>query len=182
MKFYYSLAATAAALLIAVATPARATPIDYTLSASGTDPLSLAQINFTGTFVFDPSGPTLDTVSITASSSVTRTITFDTPTTPISSDEISATNSTGPLPGAPLHITFTNPLTNAADTVASIAWSPTPSAPESLTNVNGQAVPAAATPEPSALVLMGGALGLFLLVLGATRRGRQARPSQPSGA
>ena len=179
MKLYYSLAATAA-LLIAVATPARATPIAYTLSASGNSMRTANPINFTGTFVFDPSGPTLDHVSITSTGFMT--ITFDTPATPISADEISATSSTGFGAPAPLEIVFTNPLTNAPDTVASIAWGPTSGPTESLTNPQGQVVPAAATPEPSALFLMGGALGLFLLVLGATRHGRQAPPSQPSGA
>ena len=145
-----------------------ASPSNYTLvnatatfGAAGTDTL-------TGTFTFDPAGPTLDAVDILVSGPV-----FPTRVT------------------TPLSATITVLSTTVLSTLASDGFNwvfdfslPLPQTPDPLTfvdinnvglgstSVTGDAVP---TPEPSGLALLGGAFGIFLLTRRASGRSNCAR-------
>jgi len=210
--------AAVTAVCLATAPGARAAPISYTLTPpsgatatfaspspvgtvtlTGTftfDPSGPTRVTLTGTFTFDPSGPTLDAVDITATG----------PTTILAASPDVFTTIPAPAPSGSsffamssttddaLLIGFANTLTSAPDPIIGFfIANDTATGGCSTTiggctadSVSGDATPSVAPPpsvvEPASLALLGGALGLFLLTPGAIRRYRQTRPDQPAGS
>jgi len=158
--------AVAATAFLAAPTPATAVPFNYTLSGasatfgtSGTDTL-------TGTFTYDEAAGVLDAVSIVVTGPVDpATLTIPEDIEP----GFGATNQAISMSDATLTTTFEihfSSLTNDAviphqpqSTPLTAVFAP-PNLDTVSTEVTGEAVP---TPEPPSLVLLAGALGLFLL-------------------
>jgi len=194
--------AAVTAVCLATAPGARAAPISYTLTppsgatATFASPSPVGTVTLTGTFTFDPSGPTLDAVDITATG----------PTTILAASPDVFTTIPAPAPSGSsffamssttddaLLIGFANTLTSAPDPIIGFfIANDTATGGCSTTiggctadSVSGDATPSVAPPpsvvEPASLALLGGALGLFLLTPGAIRRYRQTRPDQPAGS
>jgi PEP-CTERM motif len=117
-----------------------------------------------GTFTFDPSLPkTLSADLVVTGNSQPGTYTVvDTN----GADFIDVDSVTG----FGIRLVFVDPLGNAPDTVLDVVYLQTVGAVDAT---QGVAVPVA-TPEPTSLALLGGALGLFLLRSRAKLRCRQA--------
>jgi PEP-CTERM motif-containing protein len=140
--------ALAAPLYYAVPTPAVAAPIVYTLSPPITD-LSLGY-TLTGDFTFDPSGPTLDTVDLTATSPLNPQ--FDAIyTSPTSATADSITASDPSIAGSILVLTFQDPLSASPDPIAAISTTLFSSVAPTVT---GSADPVPSVPEPASVVLL----------------------------
>ncbi len=109
---------SAAASLLAPA-PALATPITYTLSgATATFTSPAGTITLTGTFTFDPAGPTLDAVSITATGPTTILTTSPELYNVVGLSSFPSQEITALVMNSPtetLTIDFANPLTQAPD-------------------------------------------------------------------
>ena len=180
----FNLRAGRLTLLMATATPpVAATPITYTLLNASATFGTLGTIDFSGSFTFDPSPPTLDSVMITATGPLSVLLqspeTFGVPFPPITPNLISAISSATFDILEPM--AFVNNLTNAPEPIASVTIVMGRTV-QTASSVTGEAVPASA-PEPTTLALLSGALGLlFHLRTRINRRDRRPPASQPEAA
>lgn len=158
--------------------PATATPIDYSLSdASATFTSPPGTIMLTGTFVFDPSGPTLvsSDISATGSTSVLpgapETFTTADPMYATGPETFGICSVPGCTGGDYLLLVFSNPLSTTPDTISAIYAAPYSEeiAPEAST-VTGSAIPVAAPEPPSLTLLAGGSRSLSVCALGDPAR------------
>jgi hypothetical protein len=142
----------------ATVTPASATPITYVLSP----PIIGGGATAVGGFSLDANGPTLDAVGLAVAAGPqpgSYTVPVSVTSTEIVAEILGTTDR--------ILLIFTNPLGTAPDPASGIAFPP--SAPDPAPAM-GDAV--SSTPEPTSLALLGGAaLGLFLLMRRAPRRG-----------
>jgi hypothetical protein len=195
MKIQLRMAVTTAVLVLSAATlPANAIPITYTLSgasATFSAPQPSATVALTGMFTYDPSGPDLKSVSITATETSGSGILTNTPETfSVAVGAFAPDRFTASVPtnNDVIVIAFNSNLGNVADSISFVAFT-TPSggfcqsggSTCATGTVAGSAVPTTA-PEPNTMALLGGAIGLFLVALRAGRRAHQTCPDQPAGA
>jgi hypothetical protein len=148
----------------------------YTLSgasATFSSPNPNATITLTGDFTFDPSGPTLDNVAITATETsgsgvlTATSVLFNKPGFSGFADiQASASAATDII-----SISFIGNLGPAAAMISNVEFFPTFGTSFSTNSVKGSAVPA---PEPNTIALLGGAIGLLLLARRAHRSDRAA--------
>jgi hypothetical protein len=164
--------------ILATPTSARASPFTYTLENADAS-FQPGQVTFTGTFTFDPDGPTLVQVMITAAGTTPPLVTtpelYDVPVQAVSDFQFRAGT-----PSNELILFFQNPLDGAADPLSSALILNQNQIVEYLsTTITGSAVPVPVpVPGPIAsLALM--AIGLFFLRPMANRRDRQAHTDQP---
>ena len=162
-----------AAPAILAPSPVTATPITYnfTPSVTGTSTVPPGTVTISGTFTFDPTGSmfgaTLNSANITVAGPISAGnpyVPFGTPPVLEPPNEIDLA-----LGSVTLSIFFGNNLGLTPDNVDHFTFN----APNliNITATAGTAVPqAAATPEPTSLALLGGALGLLFLRRRARRR------------
>jgi hypothetical protein len=160
--------------------PAAAAPITYTLSdASATFTSPPGKVTLTGTFTFDPSGPTLISADIMASNMTGSLLdpnpdTFTSPATATANEFLVFSLASFQS----LDISFSEPLGASPDMLSAVTiesgnadiCNPTLCASESAT---GDAVPST-VPEPASLTLLGAALAVFRFARGRTGAARRA--------
>jgi hypothetical protein len=166
-----TLATIVAGLGLVAAGGAQAVPITYQLSgASATFTSPSATVSVTGDFKFDPSGPTLDAVDITATETSGSgvlpgtSVEFTMPFQGLPS-QIIALNSAAP---AEILIGFAAALGSAPAVINDVRFE-IASGVNIATSVTGSAIPAL---EPNTLALLGGAIGLFVARRGLRSRAR----------
>ena len=160
--------------LLTAPSPATAAPITYNFTppVMGTSTVPSATETISGTFTFDPTGSQFGATLNAANITVAGPIGAGTPYTPFPPPPpvLSTPNEIDlELGSVTLSIVFANNLGPTPDNVDHFTFN----APNliNITATAGTAVPqAAATPEPTSLALLGGALGLLFLRRRARRR------------
>jgi hypothetical protein len=175
LRFLGAMLVATTAAYFATPTPASASPFTYTLENTSAS-FEQGQVTFTGTFTFDPNGPTLSQVMITAAGPTpplgTTPELYDLPVQAVSDSEVRFASSS--LFGE-LFLFFQNPLDDAADPLSSVLIRNQLQIVEyGSTTATGSAVPVPVpVPGPIAsLVLL--AIGLFFLRPMANRRAQGA--------
>jgi hypothetical protein len=163
-------ALVAAAVSLALLSPALATPIAYTLSPA----VLAAGDEITGGFTFDPSGLRLDSVDLT----VTGPIGAGVYNFPLSAAASLVLTITSLFPLHEMVIVFADPLGSIPDPVSLVTIDFS-----SLVPTEGAAVPAQppSIPEPASLFLLAGALGLMLFSCRVDTRRSPSRCSVKPG-
>ena len=155
--------AVAAAAYLAAPGSATATPISYTLSGvTATFPAFPRTYTITGTFTFDASDNTESALMITITGTDCSPCDIDQP-------QPFTTSSDSRIEGTFFFLQFLSPLSSSPDPVTD---ADVPVLEGDTNDVTGDAI--FATPEPTSLALLAGAVGIFLLTCRANRRGRRA--------